>query len=177
MRAEDLVLKPQRCLELLAERLTNGEARAWAQAVDAREPFELSIWPQSGDRLADIYVPTGREHGGNPVYRGITGGLLAYACIAAKLSNTWALSSATLDEEAWQRCEGELWVDETGQAYTQLDRSESSRVPLSFGLGLGMCATHLPFEVPVGLTKVFGEDASSTEVACWLRRFFGPHSH
>ena len=72
MRAEDLVLKPQRCLEMLAEQLTKGEARAWAQAVKARAPFELSFWPQSGGRVADTYVPTGLEYGGSGVvYRAI----------------------------------------------------------------------------------------------------------
>ncbi len=80
MRAEDLVLKPQRCLEVLAVQLAKGEARAWAQAVEAREPFELSVWPQSGRRVADTYVPTDRVHGGVAVYRGIAGSLLAYSC-------------------------------------------------------------------------------------------------
>ena len=44
MRAEDLVLKPQRCLEMLSEQLAKGEARAWARAVEASEPFELFNW-------------------------------------------------------------------------------------------------------------------------------------
>ncbi len=98
MCAEDLALKSQRCLEVLAEQLTKGEARAWAQAVDAREPFELSIWSESGGRLADTYVPTGRAYGGKSVYRGITGGLLAYACVPAKLGPIWAFSSEKTDE-------------------------------------------------------------------------------
>ena len=129
MRAEDLVLKPQRCLEMLAEQLTKGEARAWAQAVKARAPFELSFWPQSGGRVADTYVPTGLEYGGSGVvYRGIAGSLAAYACDATSHGPIWALTSATMDEEAWQQCKGELWIDEeAGQAYARLDRSESSR--------------------------------------------------
>ena len=82
-----------------------------------------------------------------------------------------------MDEEAWQQCKGELWIDEeAGQAYARLDRSESSRVPLSFGLGLDTCAGHLPLNAPTGSTKAFGDEASPTEIACWLRRFFGPHS-
>ena len=100
MRAEDLLLKPQRCLEMLAERLAKGEVRAWAQAVKAREPFELSVWPQSGSRVADTYVPIGRAYGGSAVYRGMTGGLVAYACDAAAHGPVWALTSATMDEAA-----------------------------------------------------------------------------
>jgi hypothetical protein len=180
MRAEDLVLKPQRCLEVLAVQLAKGEARAWAQAVEAREPFELSVWRQSGDRVADTYMPTDRVYGGSAVYRGIAGGLVAYACDPTEHGPVWALASATTDENAWQRCEGELWIDEeAGEAYAQLVRGESSLVPLSFGIGLGPCAGHLlmlPFEVPAGSTKAFGDEATPTEIACWLRRFFGPHS-
>jgi hypothetical protein len=174
--AEDLVLKPRPCLEVLAEQLAKGEAIAWAQAINAREPFELSVWTLSDGRVADTYVPIGRAYGGSAVYRGIAGGLLAYACDAAAHGPVWALSLATTDEAAWQWCEGELWIDEAGHAYTQLDRSETSRMPLSFGLGLSVCAAHLPLEAPVGMTKAFGDYASPTEIGCWLRLFFGPHS-
>jgi hypothetical protein len=171
-----LELKPQRCLEVLAEQLAKGEARAWALVVMASEPFELSVWPESGDRLADTYVPTGRVYRGSAVYRGIAGGLVAYACDATAHGRIWALSSATTDEAAWEKCEGGWWIHETGWAYAQLDRSESSRLPLSFGLGLGACASHLLLEAPTGSAKAFGHEATTTEIACWLRRFFGPHS-
>ena len=170
------MLKPQRCLEMLAEQLAKGEARAWAQAVEAREPFELSVWPQSGGRVADTYLPTERAYGGSVVYRGIAGGLAAYACDPTAHGPVWVLSSATMDEAALQQCDGELWIDDAGQAYAQLDRSESSRVPLSFGVGLGACVKHLPLEAPTGSAKAFGDEATPTEIACWLRRFFGPHS-
>ncbi len=179
MRAEDLVLKPQRCLEVLAVQLAKGEARAWTQALEASEPFELSVWPQSGGRVADTYVPTDRVYGGRALYRGIAGGLVAYACDPTVHGPVWVLSSTTTDEASWQRCEGELWIDEdAGEAYAHLDRSESARVPLSFGLGLGLdaCAGHLPLEVPAGSTKAFGDEATPMEIACWLRLFFGPHS-
>ena len=171
------MLKPQRCLEMLAQQLAKGEGRAWAQAVEASEPFELSVWRNSGGRLVDTYVPTGRAYGDSAVYRGIAGGLAAYACDPSAHGPVWAFSSTILDEMGQQHCEGELWIDkEAGQAYAQLDRSESSRVPLSFGLGLDACAGHMLLEVPVGSVKSFGDKASPTEIACWFRRFFGPHS-
>ena len=128
---------------MLAQQLAKGEGRAWAQAVEASEPFELSVWRNSGGRLVDTYMPTGRAYGDSAVYRGIAGGLAAYACDPSAHGPVWAFSSTILDEMGQQDCEGELWIDkEAGQAYAQLDRSESSRVPLSFGLGLDACAGH-----------------------------------
>ena len=127
MRAEDLMLKPQRCLEMLAQQLAKGEARAWAHTVETSEPFELSVWPKSGGRVADTYVPTDRVYGGSAVYRGIAGGLVAYACDAATHGPVWALSSAASDEAAWQRCEGDLWIDEeAGEAYSSTAVSRRS---------------------------------------------------
>jgi hypothetical protein len=103
------------------------------------------------------------------VSRGVAEGLVAYACDAATHGPVWALSSAPPDDAAWLRCEGGLWIDEeAGQAHAQLDRSESSRAPLSFGLGLAPCVGHVPLEAPTGSAKAFGDEATPTEIACWF---------
>jgi len=144
-------------------------------AVGQKQPFGLSGVGQ----LTDLYLPTAEEPlFGEPVYKGMDTGAYMFSCNPSAVPQLWAFSTSQ-ERAAWQRCEGSMQVDlRKGEARLALLSSPEAEVVPMVVHDLGVCSTPFTGAAPAvsadSQTVVLTKSLRSTDVACWLTRFWGP---
>ena len=90
----DYAVMPLPCAPELVDALAASHARQAATTLSSGRPFGLTL-PSCTD-ATDIFVPTGKEVHGAPVYRGVQRAELMHRCTDGRLETdgfeTWAIT-------------------------------------------------------------------------------------
>jgi hypothetical protein len=183
----DYPVMPLPCAPELVGQLAASHAREAATALRSGRPFGLTL-PSCTD-ATDIFVPTGKEVHGAPVYRGVQRAELMYRCTDGLLesdgSETWAIT-ADGDGPASEQCGGRVEVDIDARRGSQARMGvvNARACPAAMGgfrfdSGFDLCTHRLLGDDPGDRSKVLSSLAfaeSSLQIACAFVRSFGAHT-